>query len=288
MRDNKRLLVALSAILVLCTGLLAATLFLGKEEPTAEEEGEGYAVVHSLDTAKVTAFTLAGAEDTKNFLYTDNGWIYNDLADFPLNVDFMHSALETLSLIDAVEVVAEGVSDLSPYGLDTPQMRFSVTAGEVYSYRIGNYNSYNGYYYLCEEGGNTVFLVDADLPLLCGCDESDLITLGTLPDNYADGTVKRVNVNGTDCTEQALLDEMHAITLSDYEKYKVSEDDPAGAVRVSIYYAAASEDEYGTVSYSLGLTMFADEDHLLFTVDGDTVLYRLEKADYPEISKIIE
>lgn len=287
MRDNKRLLIALSAVLVLCVSLLAAVLFLRKEEPVSEGDEEGYAVVRSVQTADITAFTLTGVEDTKTFRYTDSGWVYNDLADFPLNVDFMHSALESLSLIDAVEVVAEGVGDLSPYGLDRPQMRFSVTAGEVYSYRIGNYNSYNGYYYLCEEGGDTVFLVDADLPLLCGCDERDVMTFGALPDNYADGTVKRVNINGTDYTEQALLKEVHAITLNDYEKYKVGEGDLEGAVRVSVYYSGATEDEYGTASYVLELMMLAHAEHLLFTVEDDTVLYRLEKEDYPEIVRIL-
>lgn len=287
MRDNKKMLAVLAAVLVLCVSLLAAVLFLRKEAPVAEEGEEGYAVVLSVQTADITAFTLTGVDDgVKTFEYTDKGWVYNDLDDFPLNVDFMHSALETLSLIDAVEVVAEGVSDLSPYGLDKPQMRFSVTAGETFSYRIGNYNSYNGYYYLCEDGGNTVFLVDADLPLLCGCAEGELITLGTLPDNFAEGNVKRVRVEGTHYTDEALLAEASTIGLSEYHGY-----DPGGlfnARGLFIDYSAASADSYGTAAYQIELDIKAEGEYLLFTYGIDGIIYRLEKADYPELTKVIE
>ncbi len=284
MRDNKKMLIVLSAALALCTILLVAVLFSrDAEEP--QTDADGYVVVRTVDVADITGFNLKGTNDEKGFRYTDKGWVYNDLDDFPLDADFMHRALETLSLIDAADVVAEGVSDLSPYGLDTPKMHLSVIAEEVYSYLIGNYNSYNGFYYFMEKGGDTVFLIDADLPLLCGCEEGDFASMGSLPDNYAEGTVKRVQVEGTSYTDEALLAEVSSIELSGYHGY-----DPDGLFDfrgLCIDYSAASADSYGTAAYQIELEIKAEGEYLLFTYGNDGIVYRLDKSAYPELAKII-
>ncbi|MBQ8696727.1 MAG: DUF4340 domain-containing protein [Clostridia bacterium] len=242
--------------------------------------------MRTVDAADITGFILGGEDESKGFHYTDKGWVYNSLDDFPLSADFMHSALQTLSLIDAVEVVAEGVSDLSPYGLDTPKLRLSVIAEETHSYLIGDYNSYNGFYYFMEENGDTVFLIDADLPMLCRSDEAEFVSLGRLPDNFADGSVKRVQVDGTSYTDEALLTEVSTVALSEYHGYDPNGLDNPHALLID--YSAATADSYGTAAYGIELDIKAEGEYLLFTYGADGIVYRLDKAKYPELTKIIE
>lgn len=284
MRDNKKMLITLAVILAVSLVLLCIMLFAGGEEPAGEESVKGYAVIRTLDADDISAFTLG----EKTFEYTDRGWVYDSDPDFPLSADYIHEALSRLSLIDAVEVVAEGVNDLTPYGLNEAKLSLSVTADKEYTYIIGDRNPHNGFYYFMEEGGNTVFLVDADLPLLCRSEEGDFISRGKLPENFVTGTVKRVSVDGTDYTDEPLLTEVHGIKLRQCEKYPVTEDDLVGMAEVTLYYSAESEDSYGSYMHSLALKAKVDGDHILFTYGDDRILYSLECTAYPEFTKVIK
>ncbi len=282
MKENKKLLLIVGAVLLFSIALLLIMLFGGNKKDEVEPVMEGELVLFSVPKGDIRAFTLG----EHSFSYTDSGWIYEDNEALPVAPDFIEKILDRLSVVSAAGIVAEGVNDLSPYGLEDEGSCLSVSADREYSFLLGDAHPQSGGRYMIEEGKDTLFLAGDELYSLCTLEERDFAALRTLPENYATGSVKRVSVDGADYTEEALLKEVSSISLKNYGGF--SAEGITDGRKVSIRYSAATEDSYGTAAYSIELIMKAEGDYLLFTYGDDGIIYRLEKTKYPELAKIIE
>lgn len=279
MKENKKLLLIVGVLLLFSIALLLIMLFGGNKKDDSEPSVEGEAVVLSVPKGDIKAFTLG----EHSFGYTDSGWVYEGDEALPVDPTFIEKMLHRLSVVSATGVVAEGVKDLSPYGLEGEGSCLSVSADREYRFLLGDEHPQSGGRYMIEEGKDTLFLVGEELYSLCALEEKDFAALRTLPENFATGSVKRISVDGVDYTEEALLKEVSSLTL----KYGgFSAEGITDGRKVSIRYSAATEDSYGTAAYSIELIMKAEGDYLVFTYGEDGIIYRLEKAKYPELAKI--
>ncbi len=94
---------------------------------------------------------------------TEERWVYTE--DTSLNL--MQSRLNTmagkLTSITAQSLIND-VTDMSQYGLEEPSnvLHWETEQGS-YTYKVGDYNSVAGVYYICEEGSQTVYAVTTSL-----------------------------------------------------------------------------------------------------------------------------
>lgn len=301
MKQNQKTLLFL-AILLCIVGALCAILALSKRggESATDTTGQTLTIIKETATEDISAFTLHRQSGTCTFEKGSEGWVYNGDENFPLSDDFVNGALTTLSCVDAVRVLGEGES-LSSYGLDEPQMQVSVTAADGQSvYLIGDYNSFNGYHYMMVQGGSTVYLIDTDLVDLCTGEESDMIVLDTLPQDYVDGTVKTVSVAGTEYTAdsgefEALSAEMAAITVTDYADYYAAQGEYTDTVPVNVEYSVektTTKDDGSEVSTTVAqeytfTVVGTDDTYLLFMIEDSSIVYRMEKEDLPTLCSLL-
>ena len=280
MKDNKNLLMIVGAALFLSIILLLIMLFGGNKKDDSELVTEGDPVVLSVPKENITAFSLG----EKTFRYTDSGWIYEGDETLPVAPDFIEDTVTRLSVISASGMVAEDVKDLSPYGLDGDTVSLSVTADKEYRLIFGQ-SHFAGGYYMRLDGDKGVFVGGDELYSLCFTDEEDFAALGSLPDNFGGGNIKRVNINGADYNDEALLREIKMLSLDDYAGF--DKEGITDGKKVIIYYSAATEDYYGTASYSIEFTVKGEGEYILFTYGDDGIFYQIKKSSYPELSGII-
>lgn len=301
MKQNQKTLLFL-AILLCIVGAVCAVLAVsgGKEDPSAETTGQTLTIIKETPTEDISAFTLYGQSGTFSFERGNAGWLYNADVNFPLSDDFVNGALTTLSCVDAVRVL-ESDGQTSPYGLDRPQMKVSVTAKDgEHTYLIGDYNSFNGYHYMMEEGQRTVYLIDTDLVDLCTSTEADMIVLGSLPENYAEGTVNAVTVSGTEYTSdhgefEALQGELAAMTVTDYADYYAEQGEYTDTVPVNVEYSVektTAKDDGSEVSATVAdeytfTVVGMDDTYLLFMIEDSSIVYRMKKEDLPTLCSLL-
>ena len=308
MKKNKKLLIALLCVMLLAIAMWIAAVSLTKEPAEDESQGQTLTVIKSYDIEGISAFTLKGTERKNEFVHTEDGWIYNGDPDFPLNSEFTDTALQSLSQISAVSLVEENVEDLSRFGLSEPQMEVTVTDrdGETDKFLIGDYNSFNGYHYLCVEGVNDVFQVDTSLVDLCSKEESDFIKLDTLPDKLTADSVTEITVSSGDTeytidTNSENFDEakesVGKISLEEYADYHLSEKEKAdygfdNPTEIKIRYSETvnSEDSSSTITsavyYDYTIYAGAEKDgHRLITVEDSSIVYKVESDIFSEILK---
>lgn len=160
MKRSKKLLILL-AVLVVCVGVyLAASHFLG-----GGESEDGSIALSEIDeeTLREIKWVYNGEEVA---LISDDGkeWKYKDDGDFPLDSEKAASMASCVCSISAVKKVADAVEDKAKYGLDEPEIKLTVTAGdETNEYLIGDCNEATGYYYFTRSGDEALYYVDTSL-----------------------------------------------------------------------------------------------------------------------------
>ncbi|MCI8589673.1 MAG: DUF4340 domain-containing protein [Clostridiales bacterium] len=304
------LLLALLIILVVCASLYALTLSMNRQDAAEEESAPVLTVVKSIDIENITGFTLTNTKGTHIFERQQNGWVYNNDSHFPMNTDFVNTTLEALSSISAIEVLDREGEDLSAYGLVEPQMTLSITESvtdgkQITRFLIGNYNSFNGYYYMMVEGNEDIFIIDNKLVDLCGKEEKDLIQLDTLPENFAADKITAITVSYME-TERTFTDESEgftelvqaagALSLAQYEKYYFDKKEFITPIEIVISYSdTVSSNAEGSSSvtsavdyeYKITASSHAEDGKVLFTVEDSEILYRMDKEKFISLETLL-
>lgn len=188
-RKSKRNLIVL---LILIVVLLVIFLFLKKNEDAdfmQEEAGttEESVPVVSINKEEVTdmefirsdggSFTLHKQEDTWNYLEDAAIDTSEDSAEDTetirqVNQDTVSAYLDDICAFTAKQEITD-VSDYSDYGIsdesDTVTLQL---ANDLYVFRIGDYNSLAGGYYLTVNDGSSVYLIDSSTYYLLHKDSS--------------------------------------------------------------------------------------------------------------------
>lgn len=188
-RKSKRNLIVL---LILIVVLLVIFLFLKKNEDAdfmQEEAGttEESVPVVNINKEEVTdmefirsdggSFTLHRQEDTWNYLEdaaidTSEATAGNAETIRQVNQDTVSAYLDDICAFTAKQEITD-VTDDSDYGIsdesDTVTLQL---ANDLYVFRIGDYNSLAGGYYLTVNDGSSVYLIDSSTYYLLHKDSS--------------------------------------------------------------------------------------------------------------------
>ena len=188
-RKSKRNLIVL---LILIVVLLVIFLFLKKNEDAdfmQEEAGttEESVPVVSINKEEVTdmefirsdggSFTLHRQEDTWNYLEeaaidTSEATTGDAETIRQVNQDTVSAYLDDIRAFTAKQEITD-VTDYSDYGIsdesDTVTLQL---ANDLYVFRIGDYNSLAGGYYLTVNDGSSVYLIDSSTYYLLHKDSS--------------------------------------------------------------------------------------------------------------------
>ena len=188
-RKSKRNLIVL---LILIVVLLVIFLFLKKNEDAdfMQEEAvttEESVPVVSINKEEVTdmefirsaggSFTLHRQEDTWNYLEEAAIDTSEDSAEDTetirqVNQDTVSAYLDDICAFTAKQEITN-VTDYSDYGIsdesDTVTLQL---ANDLYVFRIGDYNSLAGGYYLTVNDGSSVYLIDSSTYYLLHKDSS--------------------------------------------------------------------------------------------------------------------
>jgi hypothetical protein len=188
-RKSKRNLIVL---LILIAVLLVIFVFLKKNEDAdfmQEEAGttEESVPVVNINKEEVTdmefirsdggSFTLHRQEDTWNYLEeaaidTTEATAGNAETIRQVNQDTVSAYLDDICAFTAKQEITN-VTDYSDYGIsdesDTVTLQL---ANDLYVFRIGDYNSLAGGYYLTANDGSSVYLIDSSTYYLLHKDSS--------------------------------------------------------------------------------------------------------------------
>ncbi len=163
-RKKRNQLIILFILLLITAAAFGALKVYLKNVPDGEEEAkeESYSVL-AIDSSQVTDIGLIGSEGNVNLVRAGEGFQCPE--DESLAID--DSAVE-LFLSDACSITAsmkiEDVEDMSQYGLDTPSVNLTLQwDNNMYTVKLGDYNSIIGGYYLNINDENTVYVVSSSV-----------------------------------------------------------------------------------------------------------------------------
>ena len=157
MKRSKKLCILLGILIAVCLAALAAML---SEEKKEEIKTSGETVL-SVESAKVTALCWEQDGTTWSFRRGDDGWQYDDDAEFPVSDSAMDALLEPFRSLSAAFTI-ENAEDLGRYGLDEPTCTITLTTDdETYTVKLGDHSTMDSQRYM-DIGDGNVYLAASD------------------------------------------------------------------------------------------------------------------------------
>lgn len=157
MKKQKTQLLFLGIILII---VLSAFLIL-RSRQSAQIDGEAettsYEVI-SVSGEELSGFMVENAGEVYAFTKRENGWEAERRTADMLNQDTLEAMLAQITSLRADDRI-EGVSDLSGFGLEEPEVSVTLvlTDGTEYRLAFGDYNEMAGVYYLDLNGSDVVY-----------------------------------------------------------------------------------------------------------------------------------
>lgn len=157
MKKQKIQLLLLGIILII---VLAAFLILKNSQSAKEDEEEkttSYEVI-SVAEEELAGFTVENAGEVFAFTKGENGWETDQRTASMLNQDILEGLLTQITSLRSDDRI-EGVSDLSGFGLEEPEVSVTLilTDGTEYRLAFGDYNEMAGIYYLGLNGSDVIY-----------------------------------------------------------------------------------------------------------------------------------
>ncbi len=178
MKPIRNLIIVVCVIALLCGGLYFVMQYNPEEQMETLPEEEAITVLETnrdnIETVVVTSL------DGMYKLVKENGtWICSGNNGLPLSQARINSLLYECSFLTAQELIAENVSDLAPYGLETPErmVKFQEKGGKVTSIYVGKTTIEGSLCYVTVDDKTKIYTKSAS-----GCDNltislSDLLDL---------------------------------------------------------------------------------------------------------------
>ncbi len=209
------------SVLILCVLILlfgAAYVIVNHHSTTAQSTQD--TMSFAIPTpAEIQSVEISYAQDDAFCILRDgSGWLLESDANFPLDDSLCSELCAAVSALQAVREVEGG--DRDAFGFDTPvcQILAIDADGTQYSYLLGNYNDYNGLYYLsC--GEDSVYMLDAETAERFFIGAYDLIEADEAP-NIDAQDVRSLSVQSASGTWQYTLERLD--TDDDTTTYQVS------------------------------------------------------------------
>lgn len=225
MKRSKKLCILLGVLIAACLAALAA---MYAEEKKEEIKTSGETVL-SVESAKVTALCWEQDGMTLSFRRGDDGWQYDDDAEFPVSDSAMDALLEPFRSLSAAFTI-ENAEDLGRYGLDEPTCTITLTtADQTYTVKLGNYSTMDSQRYV-DIGDGNVYLAASDPMDAYDVELKDLIANDAVP-NFDE--VSQLQFSGS-ADYTAVYDE-DGTSLCDDDTYFTSDGKPLDTDQVSNY-----------------------------------------------------
>lgn len=151
-------------ILIVILAVLAGGYFVLKKYNKAQaqkpDEAQGEEIV-SLTPADIVKFSYDYEDNHYAYEKVDGIWYYAANHDLNLNQSRIETMLSNAVPLTVQETITK-VTDLSQYGLNKPSGTITLESqNESYIFNVGDYNSINSIYYICNPSDSTVYVVSA-------------------------------------------------------------------------------------------------------------------------------
>lgn len=125
-----------------------------------EEETEAYSVTE-IDTTLVTSIGIINKEESIDFTKHNGTWYLDGDDTFSVDEDKIESYLDAAGNITS-DTCIENVTDFSAYGLDDPVLNLTLQwDSNMYSLKVGDYNSVIGSYYISVNDDTTIYTINS-------------------------------------------------------------------------------------------------------------------------------
>lgn len=181
-RNNMIIMISVIAILVV---MLVIIKLLTIEEDEIKTEDVSYALT-TLKSSQISQVTYDYRDGMHaSYIYKDKTWYNADDEEFPLSSSgFENQFVTSFVELKSTRKITEYVEDMSIFGLEDPYLTVKVTgsAGEITSYKVGNYNpTIDEYYLMINDDKDNIYLISKNLEYICRKDIYDYATVDSFP-----------------------------------------------------------------------------------------------------------
>lgn len=260
------ILLAVVAVLLICYFLLKN---YNREQEKKEEAAAENDVVISFAEDDIKNLSFLISDKRVSFTRNEDGWVYDDDAQFPVDDDQMKVLTDALAEVTANRTLTD-VEDLSSYGLDEPEDVIQVTDQEdkVTEITVGDTNESTGDCYISlNEDSRTVYTVTGDLSTVFSGSLMNYAKGDDYP-TITGGSIERITLTGGEnpFTLEKSEDSTSGWILTDGSGKQID----VGSSYVSTLQSAAAGLDYANY-YEYNCTDFSkyglDQPYAVLTVD---------------------
>ena len=173
MTKQTRTLLVLAAALVVCGGAYAGLRIWNAQQEQVDD------TTYVTQLSDFTSLSFTNAAGSFSFTKTGGTWQYDGDAAFPADQEGVEDLAEGIGSLAALRVIDDPEA-LSAYGLDTPALQASVTAGDGTTATLLLGDGTSSYFYAKRSDSDTVYTVSTTLPDTL--EELELLDLAAIPD----------------------------------------------------------------------------------------------------------
>ena len=157
-----QLIVLLVIFLIVVLAFAVLKIYQKNVPEETEETSESYLVI-DIDCSEVTDIGIITADETTNLTKTEDGWKCNENSELQIEDSKVEDFIESISTITS-DTRIEDVEDKEQYGLEEPVINITLQwESNMYTIKLGDYNSTIGQYYICINDENTVYTVESSI-----------------------------------------------------------------------------------------------------------------------------
>lgn len=151
-------------VLVLLVVLVGAYVYvsLNQKDENIEESTTSAATIElaAFDASSIVKIEMKSSERTLLLEKEEDIWIMNNNKDVEASQTLIGTVADTLSDIQATQLVEENAQDLSVYGLDNPyKTTITLSDGTTHTFLLGDEVPTGYSYYFALDGSNDVYIV---------------------------------------------------------------------------------------------------------------------------------
>jgi len=136
-KQTKTLIILLAVLVLLAAGFFAVKALTKESEESEPQAAEEYTVLFSAEVSDITEFSYTAEGEKLTFKSTENGWVYADDPDMPIDSEKLSAMVSALSEIKAYKKIDTD----EDFGFAENAVEISVkTTSGVYNCTVGNKN----------------------------------------------------------------------------------------------------------------------------------------------------
>ncbi|MDD6492700.1 MAG: DUF4340 domain-containing protein [Firmicutes bacterium] len=161
-RKKVQLIVLIGIFLIVAMAFTVLKIYQKKVPGETEETNERYSVI-DIDSMSVTDIGIITSDGTTNLTKETDGWKCNESPEIQIEDSKVEDFIENISTITS-DTQIEDVENMEQYGLHEPGINVTLQwANNMYTIKLGDYNSTIGRYYISINDERTVYTVESSI-----------------------------------------------------------------------------------------------------------------------------